>query len=79
MDKLVVVGGYSSQSHYDVEVIDLSNNFLSCKKPAEIKLKGRSVGTYLDGRVVVCGGIDANDEVTDLCYEHDGPSDTWMT
>ena len=51
-DKLFVVGGYISQAEKDVEVVDLSGQNLTCKKPKDFPVDGYSFGTFIDGHAI---------------------------
>ena len=70
---LMVVGGYPSSVGYDVELIDLTGQQRTCRKPDDFPggSKG-SVGTYLQDRALVCGGCCYSSE----CYYYHA-NGTW--
>ena len=64
-NKLFVATGRSSSSGYevDVEVIDLKSSSSTCNKPADYPIDVYGAhGNYVNGRPLICGGLDGNDE-----------------
>ena len=61
----MVVGGTPSSAFYDVELIDLSGQGRTCRKPDNFPSAERgSMGTYFQERALVCGGYPYTSE----CY-----------
>lgn len=52
--KLMVVGGYSAPGK--VEIIDFSGQNLTCPNINDFNFDYGSVGTYINGKSLVCGG-----------------------
>ncbi len=50
----MVVGGF--QTRNKVEVIDLSGNGKSCSSFPDFPMGCGSVGTFINGKALVCGG-----------------------
>ena len=64
----MIIGGFdNSDAVSDVEIIDLSGQNKTCRKPANFPIKGASNGLYFDGNVLVCGGGDPN---TNKCFKY---------
>ena len=69
---MVVGGDPSFAAFYDVELIDLSGQARTCRKPENIPQASRgSVGAYFAGRALVCGGVYISD-----CYYYN-TNGTW--
>ena len=64
-DKLMVVGGDNTLN--DVEVIDLSGQTLTCRKPANFTAEFGATGLFFKGYPTACGGFPWNR----LCYKYD--------
>ena len=62
----MVVGGFGAQR--DVEIVDLSEEGKTCRKPPKISLSHSSIGTFFNGQASVCGGSLSE---TDLCLQYD--------
>lgn len=77
---MVIVGGYdaSRNSYLDtVQMLDLSGRKGGCTLlPYPQKLSG-AFGTFLDGKIVVCGGKDG-DNYEDECYYLERGRCEWM-
>lgn len=54
--KLMAVGGYPRDSFYKVEIVDISGNNLTCQAIEDYPVQEGSVGTFIGGRPIVCGG-----------------------
>jgi hypothetical protein len=50
----MMVGG--NGANYDVELVDLSGNNISCQKPNDFPFAYGSIGTFLQNQALVCGG-----------------------
>ena len=66
----MVIGGRDNAANFDVEVIDLSGNMMTCTKPANTPESASlgMTGTYFKGYPTVCGGFASN--VT-ACNQYD--------
>ena len=72
---LMVVGGHPDPAHYDVELIDMTNQGRTCRKPDNYPGSERgAVGAYIGGRVKVCGGYVE----TSACYDYNPEDGTWI-
>ena len=65
---LMVVGGIPAKK--DVEVVDLSGQGRNCFKPKDYPFNDGSIGEYINGFAITCGGFP----ITDKCYKYEGPS-----
>ena len=74
-DILMVVGGYgSSDANYDVEIIDLSGKNRTCRDDiADFPVNYGSVGTFIEGSPLVCGGRDSQSS----CWNYDPLANVW--
>ena len=57
--KVMVVGG--NYADFKVEVIDLSGNQTQCRSYPDFPIAQGSVGTFINGKVLVCGGANGNE------------------
>ena len=60
---MIVGGEYYDENHhelanFDVEVIDLRSENMTCAKVADIPLSKGSAGTFMNGRPLVCGSYE---------------------
>ena len=76
----MVVGGYPASAYYDVELIDMTGQGRTCKKPDVYPgAEYGSVGAFLQDRAIVCGGYSyLNDSYlfTSQCYYYNKDG-TW--
>ena len=73
---LVVVGGQYALSK--VEAVDISGKNRTCPPIADYPFEEQSMGTYIDGKILVCGGEkDNRNTITDECYTYEPTNDTW--
>ena len=75
----MVLGGYTSSSRTSlVELIDLSDPGRQCREPANYPLEiNGMVGTYINGKAIVCGGYTGDSSDLNLCYQYDESFDLW--
>ena len=74
MTILMVVGGKPDLANSDVELIDLSDQGRQCLKPDDFPgAEFGSVGAFVQGRVIVCGGYP----YTSSCYNYNQEFGTW--
>ena len=72
----MVIGGF--RTTYEVDVVDLSGQNLTCSKPANYPIASGSVAAFVNGSVIVCGGCynDTSDRTKD-CYAYNNLEDNW--
>ena len=78
----MVVGGYNNPARNDVELVDLSGRLRQCSKPVNYPydVDDGSIGTFFDGRPLVCGGFDRDTQVySDSCHRYDFQSNNWLS
>ena len=63
----MVVGG--SGADFKVEVVDLSGQNQQCRSYPQFPIGYGSVGTFINNKVLVCGGIN-NAMVKKECYSY---------
>ena len=68
---LMVVGGYFSQKK--VQLIDLSGSHRGFGTPADFTGNGIQfqMGTYINGKPIVCGGLSSTSQSLNECYSYD--------
>ena len=65
-----MVVGYdeTDDSNHDVEIVDLTGQNKTCRKPANYYNRCASNGIFFNGKAMVCGG---EYPVTNKCFEFD--------
>ena len=76
----MVVGGYPTPAYYDVELIDMTEQGRTCRKPDNFP-GGRDgyIGAYFQERALVCGGYNTGggSNYYSACYFYN-TNGTWM-
>ena len=65
----MIVGRWPSDHFGASELIDLSGQSLDCPEIAAFPVDYGSVGTFIDNKALVCGGISAVEKSD--CYSYD--------
>ena len=66
----MVIGGYPYTS--EVELIDLSGQGQICQQPVNLSIAlDGMIGTYINGKILVCGGHDMEGVYYKQCYQYD--------
>lgn len=66
----MAIGG-SNVANFDVDLINLDDNPNAvCPDVANYPVAYGSVGTFIQDRVLVCGGYDINNETTSDCFTY---------
>ena len=78
--KLMLIGGYNTEDknspNFDVEVVNFGKTGSICDKPKDIPLSAESVGTFMQGKVYVCGGLSP---ISRLCFSYDNVTNEWKS
>ena len=66
----MVVGGLSAEN--DAELVDLSGSFKQCPFVPNLQaVSQESVGSFVNGAALVCGGTNDNGSPAETCYTYD--------
>lgn len=65
---MMIVGGSSAENL--AELLDFSGQNRVCPEIPNCPLDSGSVGVYIDGKALVCGGFNGG-QGSDECYEFD--------
>ncbi|CAM6054615.1 unnamed protein product [Sphagnum tenellum] len=78
-NKLFLVGGFGARA--EVEIVDLSETNRTCPTAADYPppIITGSFGTFIGGKLLVCGGEDANYLIrTNECFTYEPETDEWL-
>ena len=74
----MVVGGDTSWSWNDVEMVDLTGQDRQCRKPEDFPgAYYGSVGAYVQGQAIVCGGYTDPSSYSSDCYSYNPGNGAW--
>lgn len=76
---LFVVGGDPESSNSKTEAVDLSGEMKTCNKPiADFKYHIGSVGTFIDNKIFVCGGMNmSSTSQYNMCFIYKSEKNEW--
>ena len=74
----MVVGGHPTQANNDVELIDLSGQDRTCRKPENYPYAEEgSLGAYFEGKAIICGGHNYPATYVPDCYYYNPEIGNW--
>ena len=72
----MVIGGFPGAAYYDVELIDLTGQGRTCRKPDDIPVGAYgAVAAFIDNRAISCSGY--NSPYIGECYEYNPSDGSW--
>lgn len=76
----MVVGGFPGDSHYNVEIIDLSNATKApcIDIPAVNGIDAYAVGEFIDDHALICNAFNGNDLNAAECFRYEDDVGEWV-
>ncbi len=76
--RVLVVGGETAEYLNTVELLDLTGRHPSCQMPSQFPLAvSGSVGGFIDGEALVCGGYNPDGGYLQTCWAYDNENNQW--